>query len=88
MRLLTRHGLNWADRYKATAAAFGKLKHHAAYIDGEICALRADGTTSFSDLQAATDRRTPDELVYFAFDLLFLDGVDLTGGRCCSVRRD
>jgi DNA ligase D-like protein (predicted ligase) len=77
-RLLTRHGLNWADRYKAIAAACRQLKH-AAYIDGEICALHPDGTTSFADLQAATDRRTTDELVYFAFDLLFLDGVDLTG---------
>jgi bifunctional non-homologous end joining protein LigD len=77
-RLLTRHGLNWADRYRAIAAACRQLKH-AAYIDGEICALHPDGTTSFADLQAATDRRTTDDLIYFAFDLLFLDGRDLNG---------
>ena len=31
--LLTRNGLNWADRYRAIAAALSRLKH-SAYIDG------------------------------------------------------
>jgi len=48
-----------------------------AYIDGELCALRHDGTTSFSALQAATDTPGAAELVYFAFDLLFIDGTSI-----------
>src|ERR1700691_5680114 len=54
IRLLTRTGLDWTFRYEAIAAAFATLKLSSAYIDGELCALRADGTSSFAELQAAT----------------------------------
>ena len=46
-----------------------------AYLDGELCAVLPDGTTSFSALQGHGD--APAELVYFAFDLLHLDGENL-----------
>jgi bifunctional non-homologous end joining protein LigD len=41
--------------------------------------VRPDGTTSFSMIQAASDSGNADALVFFLFDLLFLDGEDLTG---------
>ena len=47
----------------------------AGLPDGELCAVRPDDTTSFSALQGHGE--TPSELVYFAFDLLHLDGEDL-----------
>lgn len=78
IRLLTRNALNWADKYKSVVAALAKLPVKNAYIDGEICVLAADGTTSFAALQAATDHKDDANLVYFAFDLLFLDGEDLS----------
>ena len=46
-----------------------------ACLDGELCAVRPDGTTSFANLQGHGD--TPAALVFFAFDLLHLDGEDL-----------
>jgi DNA ligase D-like protein (predicted ligase) len=46
----------------------------SAYIDGELCALNADGVPVFSRLQAAMDEGRTDQLVFFAFDLLFLNG--------------
>ena len=46
----------------------------SAYVDGELCALNADGVPVFSRLQAAMDEGRTDELVFFAFDLLFLNG--------------
>jgi bifunctional non-homologous end joining protein LigD len=46
------------------------------HLDGELCAVRPDGATSFSALQAAAGLST--DLVYFAFDLLHLDGEALT----------
>jgi bifunctional non-homologous end joining protein LigD len=46
----------------------------SAYIDGELAAVRPDGVTSFSRLQAAMDDGRTGELVFFAFDLLFLNG--------------
>jgi len=78
VKLLTRTGLDWTERYETTAKAVAKIRAKTAYIDGELCAVRPDGTTSFAELQAATDERRTTNLVYFAFDLLFLDGEDLT----------
>jgi hypothetical protein len=77
VRLLTRTGLDWTARYRTTADALRELPTQSAYIDGELCALRPDGTPSFAQLQAAMDNKTTDLLIYFAFDLLFLDGKDL-----------
>jgi bifunctional non-homologous end joining protein LigD len=76
VRLLTRTGLDWTERYRTIAAALGRLKARQAYIDGELCALDAKGLSSFTAMQAATDHRASDELVFFAFDLLHLDGED------------
>lgn len=75
--LLTRTGLDWTDRYKRIAKAAQALDIDSAYIDGELCAVRPDGTASFDDLQAATDGSKSANLVHFAFDLLFLNGEDL-----------
>ena len=73
--LLTRNGLDWTAKYPDIAAAIGALNCRQAYVDGELCAVLPDGTTSFSALQGHGD--APAELVYFAFDLLHLDGEDL-----------
>jgi bifunctional non-homologous end joining protein LigD len=73
MQLLTRKGLDWTRKYQGTAAALAALKVGNAYVDGELCAMRPDGTTSFSGMQAASDSGGAG-LVYFVFDLLFIDG--------------
>ena len=73
--LLTRNGLDWTAKYPDIAAAIGSLKCRQTYVDGELCAVLPDGTTSFSALQGHGD--APGDLVYFAFDLLHLDGEDL-----------
>jgi bifunctional non-homologous end joining protein LigD len=49
------------------------LKVKSAYLDGELCALYPDGVPSFSRRQGMDEGRTG-ELVFFAFDLLFLNG--------------
>ena len=73
--LLTRNGLDWTAKYPDIAAAVGALNCRQAYVDGELCAVLPDGTTSFAGLQGHGD--APAALVYFAFDLLHLDGEDL-----------
>ena len=73
--LLTRTGLDWTAKYSRIAAALGALDCRTAYIDGELCAVDIDGMTSFAALQAASGVAA--NLVYFAFDLLHLDGDDL-----------
>jgi bifunctional non-homologous end joining protein LigD len=78
VKLLTRTGLDWTGRYPSTVDALLGLKARSAYIDGELCALVEDGTSSFAMMQAATDAGDTDHLVYFAFDLLHLDGEDVS----------
>ncbi|MGC1885158.1 MAG: non-homologous end-joining DNA ligase [Stellaceae bacterium] len=78
VRLLTRTGLDWTRKYSPIAAALEKLSVGKAYLDGELCGVRPDGTTSFSMIQTASDSGNADALVYFLFDLLSLDGEDLT----------
>lgn len=74
IRLLTRTGLDWSHRYRATISALRALPLQNAYLDGELCAVRPDGVTSFSRLQAAMDEGRTGDLVFFAFDLLFYNG--------------
>jgi DNA ligase D-like protein (predicted ligase) len=74
VRLLTRTGLDWTPKYPAIAAALAKLPARQAYLDGELCGVRPDGTTSFSLIQNASDTGNSGALVFFLFDLLHLDG--------------
>jgi DNA ligase D-like protein (predicted ligase) len=75
--LLARNGLECTDEYPIVAAAVASLPATSAYIDGEICAVNEEGTTSFEALPAAADEHQAGRLVYVAFDLLYLDGEDL-----------
>ena len=74
IKLLTRTGLDWSHRYRRTIEALASLKAKSAYLDGELCALNSEGVPVFSRLQAAMDEGRTDQLVFFAFDLLFLNG--------------
>ncbi len=48
-------------------------------IDGELVHLEPEGTTSFAGLQDAISSGKTDSLSFFAFDLLYRDGWNLTG---------
>ncbi|MFN3671252.1 MAG: DNA ligase D [Bosea sp. (in: a-proteobacteria)] len=76
--LLTRSGLDWTARFGAPlAGALRELPCDSALIDGEVVALSDGGISSFSALQQALADEKADNLVFYAFDLLFLDGEDL-----------
>ena len=57
-----------------------------AYLDGELCGVFPDGITSFSMIQAASDAGNAAGLVFFIFDLLYLDGEDV-GARPLIERK-
>jgi DNA ligase D-like protein (predicted ligase) len=78
VRLLTRAGLDWTHKYPAIAAAVASLGARQAYLDGELCGVGPDGVTSFSMIQAASDSGNAAALVFFLFDLLYLDGDDVS----------
>jgi DNA ligase D-like protein (predicted ligase) len=75
-QLLTRTGLDWTDKYPSVIAALGEVATKTAYLDGELCGVGDDGLPSFSQTQAASDGERGVHLVYYAFDLLHLDGRD------------
>ncbi len=73
--LKTRKGLDWTARFPAIAAAARTLPD--AIIDGEVVALDRNGAPDFAALQAALADGKTDDLIFFAFDLLFAGGKDL-----------
>jgi bifunctional non-homologous end joining protein LigD len=78
-RLLTRKALDWTSRFPTIAAAVEALDVDKALLDGEIVSEDEQGIPRFSDLQADLKFGRRDRLRYYVFDLLFLDGFDLTG---------
>ncbi len=77
VRLITRGGLDWTHRYGDLADAFRALPCREAVIDGEIVVQDAGGVSRFALLQDALSRGVRSELVFFAFDLVRLDGWNL-----------
>jgi len=78
VRLLTRTGLDWTDRFKSIARALGALGLASALLDGEIVVQDSDGIAKFSLLQADLSAGRQDRFVYYLFDLLYAEGYDLT----------
>ena len=87
VRLLTRTGLDGTHKYPAIASALTSVPARQAYLDGELCGVRSDGTTSFSLIQTASDAGNAKSLVFFLFDLLHLDG-EAIGAKPLEVRKD
>jgi ATP-dependent DNA ligase len=79
VQLLTRTGLDWTEKYPSAIDALSNLKVKTAYLDGELCGVDDAGLPSFAHTQAATDGEREVQLVYYAFDLLHLDGWDVSG---------
>lgn len=81
VKLASRKGLDWTGKYAAVAEALAHVRAKNAIFDGEIAYVLDDGRTSFQKLQntlGSSDAKEHGRLVYFVFDLLFYDGVDLT----------
>jgi len=73
--LKTRKGLDWTAKFESIATAAEGLPD--CIVDGEACALNAQGAPDFSALQAALSEGRGDALVFFVFDILFEGGEDL-----------
>jgi len=71
----TRTGLDWTSRFAAIAKDAEGLPD--CLVDGEVVALDKRGLPSFGALQAALSEEKSENLVFFAFDLLFEGKEDL-----------
>ncbi|HHV70720.1 MAG TPA: hypothetical protein GXX48_24315 [Ochrobactrum intermedium] len=82
VRVLTRGGHDWTPRFTHIADDAQQLGHDTMILDGEAVVLDEQGRSDFGLLQQALGgrggRRFAREAIFFAFDLLYLDGRDLT----------
>jgi bifunctional non-homologous end joining protein LigD len=78
VQVFTRTGLDWTERFASLAKEVAGMGLPSALIDGEIVALGPDGNPDFSTLQQVLKGEAKGAFHLFAFDLLSLDGEDLT----------
>jgi bifunctional non-homologous end joining protein LigD len=82
IRLLTRTGLDWTEKFGSDIIAeLEKLPADNAIIDGELAVEAGSGATDFSLLQQDLSEGVADRFTFFAFDLLYLDGADMIGAK-------
>ncbi len=81
VRAITRGGYDWTKKFGAIVAEARELGHASMIIDGEAVVLDDQGRSDFGLLQRAVGRRPSlhdaGEIIFYAFDLLYLDGQDL-----------
>lgn len=85
--LFTRNGHDWTRKFPAIATACMALPCRNAWLDGEVVALDRHGVSRFHDLQSALSEGRDASLVYHLFDLVYLNGFDLTGATL-TERKD
>ena len=78
VRVYTRSGKDWTDKFQNLADAIAALDLPACLIDGEVVALNKAGDPDFSALQKALKNGEGGALIYFAFDLIEENGEDWT----------
>jgi bifunctional non-homologous end joining protein LigD len=74
VRLITRNGYDWTDRYPWIVESALKNRQQQFIVDGEAVILGVDGVPDFNALHS---RKHDDEVQLYAFDVLALDGEDL-----------
>lgn len=78
-KLFSRNQLDWTARFPQLAEAASKLPAESAILDGEAVVQLKSGVTDFQALQESLSEGGTAKVVYYAFDLLYLDGYDLRG---------
>jgi len=78
VKLLTRKELDWTHRFERIATAVAALPAQTALLDGELVVENDQGISNFGMLQNDLKEGRGDRFIYWVFDLLYLDGRDLT----------
>ncbi len=81
VEIYSRNEKDWTDRYLPIAESVAALPAESAVLDGEVVVQLPDGTTSFRALQDDLAGGRTGRLLYYVFDLVHLNGWDLTGVR-------
>lgn len=78
VRLITRNDNDWTTRLRIVADEVAKLPVRAGILDGEVVSLDPHGVSNFQKLQNSLKTGDSASLVYYVFDLPFVEGYDLT----------
>jgi DNA ligase D-like protein (predicted ligase) len=77
VRLITRNGFDWTARMPALATSLANLSVETAWLDGEVVIQNDTGRPDFQALQSAFSQRKTAGIIFYVFDLMFLNGEDL-----------
>ena len=86
-RFFTRLGHDWTNRFEALVSALRDMPAHNVILDGEVVVQDKAGRADFDALQADLGSGRSDRMLYFAFDLLYLDGFDLRKAPLAARKR-
>lgn len=77
VQLFTRNGHDWTHKLPKQAEALAALGLESAWLDGEMVVANEQGVPDFQALQNAFDSGKSTNILYYLFDLPYLNGVDL-----------
>lgn len=88
VRFFTRRGYEWSARLRNLVSALHPLAEHALVLDGEVIVQTPEGRSDFHGLEKELKvRGGSDRLVYYVFDILYLDAFDLRGAALLDRKR-
>jgi bifunctional non-homologous end joining protein LigD len=79
VQLFTRNGHDWTHKLPQQAEALAALGLESAWLDGEMVVANEHGVPDFQALQNAFEAGRSGNILYYLFDLPYLNGVDLRG---------
>ena len=77
VKLFTRNGHDWTHKLPAQAKALTDLDLESAWLDGEMVVANEQGVPDFQALQNAFEEGSSGNILYYLFDMPYLNGVDL-----------
>ncbi|POF41702.1 DNA ligase D [Pseudomonas laurylsulfativorans] len=77
VKLMTRNGHDWTHKLPGQAQALAALGLESAWLDGEMVVADDQGVPDFQALQNAFEADRSEGILYYLFDMPYLNGVDL-----------
>ncbi|MDQ8039361.1 MAG: non-homologous end-joining DNA ligase [Rickettsiella sp.] len=78
VKLMTRNQKDWTIKFPSLVKSLQQFNFKNAILDGELVALNKKSRSDFQLLQNAIQSKVTDDLIYYVFDLLYYDGINLT----------
>ncbi|MCC6982798.1 MAG: DNA ligase D [Bauldia sp.] len=81
VKLMTRKGLDWTPKFSVIAEKLKGFGFGSAMLDGEVVVENENGISVFGLLQDALATGQQERVVYYVFDILYYEGIDLQGAK-------